>query len=261
MIFKEDEIIYENENTRYNYLNEEKALTEEDFKRDYKNFDEFCKTFNRVEDAMYWYKYNDIQWPSDDNVDDPNNRAFSWPNDILKTKIGNCWDHSIFFYYFCKKHNIPARMYRYVIFAEPYIDDIYWAMGHCVCFCKLESGYYVCNYGIDPTSNLYGPFKSFEECEKSYAKWYSYTVSIMIKKSNSDIKIKSCTKTFYAYVDNNDLKLYDKYYGNHNITQLEFDKLEKSTKFKYDNRSIKRNIFDELMNNITFRIKSFFSRF
>ena len=119
-------------------LNEE-ILTEKDFKRNYKNFDEFCDHFDDVEDVMTWYKYNNVQWPEDEDEEDPNNRPFSWPDDIVRTKIGLCWDHAVFFYYFCRRKNIPARMYRYAIYGEPiwYNNNRIWGgmdcFGHEVC--------------------------------------------------------------------------------------------------------------------------------
>lgn len=246
-------------------LNENKILSEKDFNRNYKDFTHFCKYFNTVEDVMTWYKYNKIQWPLVEDKENLNNRSFSWPDDIIKTKIGNCWDHAIFFYYFCRRKNMPARIYRYAIFAEPVWYDNnhkYKRMdcfGHIVCICKLTTGYYICNYlGSVKDSNLFGPYESFEACAKHYSNYYDYLVKVsFLNMINEYIEYKSFTKVFYAYVDNKDLKLYDEYYNNHNITQFEFLKLEKSNLFKYDNYSIQRNIFDDLQTKFKYYLRLF----
>lgn len=135
-------------------------------------------------------------------------------------------------------------------------------MGHMVCLCKLESGYYVCNYGTKAESNLYGPFRSFDECSKNYASWYRNHVITIVKNDKYDSQnIKDFTDTYYAYTDNQDLKLYDKYYNNHNISQLEFDKMLTSTKLKYDYKSIQRNIIDEIANTVLYHAKSLWTKF
>lgn len=239
----------------------EKILTQEDYEREYQNFDEFCTVFKTLENVMYWYKYNKVKWPDCKlGIDDPNDKYFAWPDDILKTKIGNCWDHAIFFYYFCKKQNIPARMYRFAVYLEPIFDYEYWCEGHVVCICKLVTGYYACDYFTKPESNLYGPFKSFEDCAKSYSVWYKEMILKMLKTTQSEMVIKNHSDTYYSYVDNHDLKIYDKYYNKHDITQLEFDKLTTSTKFKYDYKSIKRDIFDIISNKAIYYIRSIISK-
>ena len=76
------------------------------YTKQYRNLDEFCKEFNTVEELLKWYKSNNVQWPKTPKSGDGNDRPMAWPDDILKFKIGNCWDHAIFMHYFCKRNNI-----------------------------------------------------------------------------------------------------------------------------------------------------------
>lgn len=245
-------------------LNENKILTEKDFKKKYENFDEFCDHFDRIEDVMTWYKYNNVRWPTDEDKEDANNRPFSWPDDILKTKIGNCWDHAIFFYSFCKRKNIPAKMYRFAIWGKliDYKSHKYGEMecfGHIVCICKLNTGYYVCDYfGSVKDSTLFGPYESFENCAKHYSNMYGHMFkTIYIKIFDGYEKYDSFTKTFYSVIDNKDVQLYYKYYNNHNITQTDIFNLQKSAKFEYDNHSTQRNIIDDLQIKFKYYIRLF----
>lgn len=259
MIYREEDIIYNN----LLYINEEKVLTEEDYRKDYKSFDEFCKHFDSIENVMYWYKYNNIKWPKYEEDEDPNDSPFCWPDDIIKNKVGNCYDHALFFYYFCRRKNIDARIYRYAIYAEPlYINEYnkYWCMGHMVCLCKLNSGIYVCNYGENPHNNLYGPFSSYEDCSKSYSKYYNDMIMKCLKNMGHYMKIKEFSKVYYGYLDNYGIRLHDKFYGNHEISQNYMFNKNKSVLFNYDRKSINKNIIDNVLGKLRYNIRLFFNK-
>jgi hypothetical protein len=151
------------------------------YKKKYRSLDQFCKDFDTPEEAMAYYKFNNVKWPEGKT----NDRPFSWPDDILKTFEGNGWDHAIFCYYFCKKKNIPANIYRIAVFAEPATDNDglrWWCMGHIVNVCKSDTGWYVCDYGEGPNMGLFGPFKSEKEAKESYKKMFLFRIKVNKKQ-------------------------------------------------------------------------------
>ena len=78
-------------------------------RKKFKSFKELCKTIHNHYELMEWYKFNNIKWPNDKGKD-PNDKPFEWPDYIIKSKVGLCWDHAIFSYYWCKNHNIKPYM-------------------------------------------------------------------------------------------------------------------------------------------------------
>lgn len=169
-----------------------------------------------------------------------------------------------FFIFFCKRKNIPAKMYRFAIWGKliGYKSHKYGEMecfGHIVCICKLSTSYYVCDYfGSVKDSTLFGPYESFENCAKHYSNKYGHMFkTIYIKIFDGYEKYDSFTKTFYSAIDNKDVQLYYKYYNNHNITQTDIFNLEKSAKFEYDNYSTQRNFIDDMQIKFKYYIRLF----
>ena len=217
------------------------------YKKKYRNLDEFCKDFDTPEEAMAYYKFNNVKWPEGKT----NDRPFSWPDDILKTFEGNCWDHAIFFYYFCKKKNIPANIYRIAVFAEPATDNDglrWWCMGHIVNVCKSDTGWYVCDYGEGPNMGLFGPFKSEKEAMESYKKMFLFRIKVNIKQKYSTGFFSHVTDAYYC-TSKEQYKAYDKYYGRHDIHQDDEPFLN-TLKLPYDNKVTKYTFIDSMKNTI-----------
>jgi hypothetical protein len=89
-------------------INESFGYTTEDveyslYKKKYKDFDEFCKHMESPVDVKNWYKVNSVHWPRNENGSEG---PFHWPDEIIKTSCGNCFDHAVFMYFFCKKKGI-----------------------------------------------------------------------------------------------------------------------------------------------------------
>ena len=217
------------------------------YKKRYKNLDDFCKDFDTTEEAMAYYKFHNVKWPEGKT----NDRPFSWPDDILKTFEGNCWDHAIFFYYFCKKKNIPANIYRIAVFAEPATDNDglrWWCMGHIVNVCKSDTGWYVCDYGEGPDTGLFGPFRSEKETMETYKKIFLSRIKMNIKQKYSTGFFSHVTDAYYC-TSAEQYKVYDKYYGRHDIYQS--DEIFLNTlKLPYDNKVTKYTFIDSMKNTI-----------
>ena len=105
----------------------------------YKNFDEFCKEIKTMDELLKWYKANNIQWPKIPKSGDANDNPMAWPDDIVKTKTGCCWDHAIFMHYFCERNNIPHGNLYIQIFEE--IENEYWCVGHAIGLYQTDNGW------------------------------------------------------------------------------------------------------------------------
>ena len=191
------------------------------YKANYKDFDQFCKSFKTVEDVLRWYKANQIKWPQ--GLKDGNDKTFMWPNYIIKHKTGNCWDHGLFMHYFCMKHNIPHRLLYIQSFFET--RDRKCCIGHCIGLYQSEDGVKFFNYmGSYADSNEFGPFKSFKEAIELYAKRYSANAYNSVWNNPEVFNVDK--KCFWVVQDENEISLtYDKYYDTYKLTQNEvFDK-------------------------------------
>lgn len=229
----------------------------------FKSFKELCKVINNHYDLMEWYKYNKIKWP-DDKGKDPNDKIFEWPDYIIKSKVGLCWDHAIFSYYWCKNHNIKPYM---VIIQSIYeMETEYWCLGHVVNFYEINGEFYMFDYRSNRNeSRVLGPFKASN-------------IDILLEKFAAVFKVSTDTEmkdaymvpynsnTFYLYATpGNKLdEIYDKFYNDRNIIQNEFiDKyIVPRMKRKYSNYPDFRNknIKHTEIEQFAHGIKTFFSK-
>lgn len=219
----------------------------------YKNFDEFCKEFHTVEDVLKWYKTNKIKWPKDRPGKDSNDNPMSWPDNLLKTKIGLCLDHAVFLHYFCTKHNIEHRML--LIQSAVEVEDNIWCIGHAIGLYKTINGVNFFNIqGQEEHSNELGPYKTFEDAVKKYISIYSNMVINMNILDSNIYKINS--KPYWVLLDENDCSLcLDRFYNNYKITQNEiisqgmgtFMVKKYGSRYPFKNSAcaiIERNFFD-----------------
>lgn len=73
-----------------------------------KNFKEFCQKIKDPRQALKWFIFNKIRWPhGDEDVD----RPIHWPDKLIATKMGNCWDQSVFMHYYLKAKHIEHRVF------------------------------------------------------------------------------------------------------------------------------------------------------
>lgn len=223
----------------------------------YNSFMEFCRDFNTPEEVMSYYKYHHVTWPEGKS----NDRSFSWPDDILRTFEGNCWDHAIFFYYFCKNKGIPARLYRIAIFAEPAEGNDgnrWWCMGHMVTACKCSTGWCICNYGRTPNMGMYGPFKTEREAMESYTKEYQWMIKTHINKNYQSGYFANITKPYYC-TDEKQYALYRKYWNRHDIQQNDVF-AEKILRLPYDGKVSKYTLMGALKNKLKKHLGSLYDK-
>ena len=186
------------------------------YTKKYKNFDEFCKEFNTIDELLKWYKTNNVKWPKTPKSGDANDKVMSWPNDILRTKIGLCWDHAIFMHYFCERNNIPHGILYIQVYLES--EKEYWCMGHAIGLYQSENGWNFFNiYGKEEMSGELGPYKSPDEAIRKYVKIYN-TMAYNANMFNSDV-YNIGKKTFWYYSDANELKDYDRYFNKYDMNQ------------------------------------------
>jgi len=214
------------------------------YTKKYNNLDEFCKEFHTVEELLKWYKTNKVQWPETPKSGDGNDKPMAWPDHIIKFKIGNCWDHAMFMHYFCERNNINHAVLHIQVFVES--EKEYWPMGHAIGLYQTVNGWNFFNIRGDYlNSNELGPYKTIDEAIKKYIPTYSNMIYTMV--SNNSYLYKILKQVFWTVEYPNDLKLYDKYYNNHKVTQNQIseDLSDPAMKRKYGmryplNKSIKR---------------------
>ena len=220
----------------------------------YKNFDEFCKEIKTMDELLKWYKANNIQWPKIPKSGDANDNPMAWPDDIVKTKTGCCWDHAIFMHYFCERNNIPHGNLYIQIFEE--IENEYWCVGHAIGLYQTDNGWNFFNiHGQEIYSHELGPYKTPDEALKKYIKIYS-SRAYEVDKFNSNL-YNIGKKTFWIYLKDDELKIYDKYYNRHDLSQNQIGEytIDPIVKRKYGmlypaNKKINRSWFEVVGHNI-----------
>ena len=70
------------------------------------NFKDFCSKIKNPEMAMKWFVKNKVRWTKGGN-DNP----FQWPDQLIKDKMGNCFDQSVFMHYFLKHKRISHKLF------------------------------------------------------------------------------------------------------------------------------------------------------
>ena len=139
-------------------------MNEDKYRRQYKDFNEFCQYIETPDELGEWYIKNHVKWPNEHGSDHP----FRWPDDIIRNKIGNCYDHGLFMYFFCKRKKINCRIVYCGIWnvyeeeGEQHNDH----MGHIVTVFEKEGKW----YEFDPQEYrqashkvIEGPFNSLNE--------------------------------------------------------------------------------------------------
>ena len=184
----------------------------------YKNFDEFCKEIKTMDELLKWYKANNVQWPKRPKNGSWNDRPMSWPDNLVRTKVGLCWDHAVFMHYFCERNNIPHGNLYIEIYEET--ENEYWCIGHVIGLYQSENGWNFFNiHGLEETSGELGPYKTADEAIKKYIKMYS-SRAYEFDMFNSDL-YNIGKKTFWIYLNSDENKIFDRYYNNYTITQTQ----------------------------------------
>ena len=235
-------------------------LTTEDYQRQYENLEDFCKVFKDINELMNWYKYNNIIWPHNDDKE-YNERYMSWADDILKYKTGNCFDHAMFVYCFCKKNDIPCKVYRISIFAEPvfFVDDDnrYKSYDHIVASAKFLDKWYVFDYVEDPFSNLFGPSSNLHDLMEDYKNRYTNGMISFIKENHDPYFYRFISESYMTELSDKDLEYIISLYNDHYLTQKEISQHCSSYKLLLDTRIMQRTLLESISYKLSFHIKNF----
>lgn len=231
-------------------------------RKKFNSFKELCKTITNYYELMEWYKFNNIKWP-DDKGKDPNDKIFEWPDYIIKSKIGLCWDHAIFFYYWCKEQNIKPYMVLVQSIYE--LETEYWCLGHAITFFEINGEFYIFDYtSKKKESQIKGPYKAkdIDELLEKFSIFYKQKTDTITKQEYPLIPYDSDVYYIYTYPGDSLDKIYDRYYNDRSITQNEFmDKyIIPRMRIKYSNypnfrdKNIKHTDIEQFLHNF----KSFF---
>ena len=234
------------------------------YTKKYKTMDEFCKTFKTFDDVVIWFQTNHIKWPEykESNKYGPLKWTgeVHWPEDLLRDKIGNCFDQALFVYYFCKKHNIPARMYRFSLFydKEGSTSSQLQCNSHFVTMVKRKPGIFIFSYqGRDNDTS--GPYPTYEKAAERYENWFWETFQTIVyatrnyypflrietDKKKSRIQVKS------GYFTEDDMKFFDMTYGDKHLTQNEYVNKSKGCVFPEDGKVVEHTLFTLFLNKVS----------
>ena len=210
------------------------------YTRSYKSFDEFCKYIRTPEEVMNWYKINQIKWNAPDKNYHYYKKPVNWPDDLIKLKEGNCFDHSLFMYYFCKKHHIDNYIVRFVRYRLSRTTNEWWFMHHFVTILKLNAGWVAFDYdslpdykhGFDERnmlkSSLIGPFKTPEDAVKFFTSFYDNIDAEFNKRHEIDWYDRERIGVKVFFLNSKVLSIIDKLYGDRSFTQEELYNLVKN---------------------------------
>ena len=208
-----------NVSTTESALLEASGVDKQKYTRKYRNFDEFCKYINTPEEVYNWYMFNKVEWPDEKGKFIGNAKPFAFPDDIVRTHIGNCWDHSNFMAMFCERKGIefmPLHAIEYCVSKRASKPE-WWVFGHAICAFKTEGlGWRLFDYHGSwgkVISSLTGPWPTIKETIKAYKEIYGVFGRMM---GNSEYYKRSeniVHEYMYAY------DIWKKFYNDHTINQ------------------------------------------
>lgn len=124
------------------------------------SLEELCKVTNRdtvAYDTLEAFVDNMVRWIEMDG----DKTKVSWPDTVIRTKLGCCLDFAILIHSVFDYHNIDNRM-MLVWFTDPGPTQRRY-VGHCATLFRTSSGeVYVWNYLRNGFGDLNGPFQNYE---------------------------------------------------------------------------------------------------
>ena len=194
------------------------------YRKSFKSFDDFCKVMHTPYDVLNWMKINHATWPKSFDANDRKNMRFYWPDDIIRDKIGTCFDFALFMHYFCQRKNIPCWIARVSRFIRAYGKKEYSMSQHFINIVEIDKLYYTYSYAEWMTYGFDGPYESKDNAFKAYNEKSKpmidktvKTIFGIVKKSDKyDIKV------FNAIQDPKEYAVYDKFYGDTKIDRDDF---------------------------------------
>lgn len=170
-----------------------------------KDFKEFLQKIKTPEMVMKWFLKVKLRWtPHGGSNDHP----FQWPDWLIKQKMGNCFDQSIFLHYFCRAKHIEHKMYLVT-----WIGDNGQGTGHAVPLYKKGNYVYIFTYLNPKMGFIAGPFRSWGEAKGVLDKYFLMHINQFFKSPSTP---------YSSYLSDDDMLNFDKYYNNRKITQTEY---------------------------------------
>lgn len=201
------------------------------YTKPYKNLDQFCKAITSPSEVNDWYFVNKVRWYTDKEglkrnrkLNNPNHNddCIVWPDELLQTKIGICYDHAIFMHYCCERFDIKNAILIIVATVEFPFKKNLMMLGHAVTIYELpEIGWFLFNYQTNLGSVL-GPYKSLDDVVKSYKSWYA-NLLIKLPTNFGHKKFSLTPKIHSIHTQIHDTKeqfaVYDQFYNDKYCTQ------------------------------------------
>ena len=165
-----------------------------------RTFEEFCKICKTPEDAMDWFKANKVKWSKALN----NRTPMIWPDELIKTKTGICFDQSIFMHFFFTNKKIEHRLAIFNFKA----DNNKFCSGHIYPIFKKGNYYYLWAYLAPGFGDIYGPFYSYEESAERMTTFFTTSLMRISKGYKAPISWYD-----WSIIPEEDLSSIDKYYN------------------------------------------------
>lgn len=169
-----------------------------------KDFKEFCSKISDASMSMKWFIKNNIQWPKGE----ANKYPFHWPDDLIRDKIGNCFDQSIFMHYFLKKKRVPHKL-----FLISWVGDSGNATGHILPVYEKKGYVWIWLYLYPGYGLIGGPFRDYDDAKKTLDQFFLVSVNKALGSPSTP---------YSSYLDEEDTSKFDNYYGNTDITQEDY---------------------------------------
>jgi GNAT superfamily N-acetyltransferase len=166
----------------------------------YGTFDELCEKIRTPKQLMNWFVKSKVHWPAN-RVG--NSKMFVWPEKLIKTRTGNCYDIALFVHYWAEAVGI-----------ENFIGLMSWvevgnrvpeeSLGHAVTILKDEDEkYYIFDY-YPGKYGLRGPYKTPTEALTYIANMANARASIMLDATTIPVS---------SIIPPSEMAYYDEIYG------------------------------------------------
>ena len=201
------------------------------YTRPYKNLDEFCKAITSPSEVNDWYFVNKVRWTNakesakrykERHGEDNDDCFIVWPDELLQTKVGICYDHAIFMHYCCERFGIKNAILCIVAMVQfPFKKELVM-LGHAVTIYELPKiGWYLFNYQTNLGSVL-GPYESLEKTVQEYKSWYTnFIIKIPMNFGHKTFNLKPSIHSVHVQVQDKkeQFAVYDRMYNDKYCSQ------------------------------------------
>lgn len=201
------------------------------YTKPYKNLDQFCKAITSPSEVNDWYFVNKVRWTNakesakrykERHGEDNDDCFIVWPDELLQTKVGICYDHAIFMHYCCERFGIKNAILCIVAMVQfPFKKELVM-LGHAVTIYELPKiGWYLFNYQTNLGSVL-GPYESLEKTVQEYKSWYTnFIIKIPMNFGHKTFNLKPSIHSVHVQVQDKkeQFAVYDRMYNDKYCSQ------------------------------------------